>query len=188
MTLRGRTGAVLGAAIVASAALAALSVHLQVSRIGPARDRVEVLRGALERERAAAARRGPLEAEKAGLEARRAEFEAMLPADGADLDALRRALTDAAAKAGVLVTALRPAPAAPAPAAVEEITVAIEARGDFASLGRFLEAVESIPRAVTVEQFELRPDGIVEAEPRPETVGATLSLRMTAWRVREDGR
>jgi Tfp pilus assembly protein PilO len=188
MTLRGRTGAVLGVAIVASAALAALTLHLQFSRIGPSRDRLEVLSGALEREREAVARRGPLEAEKARLESRKAEFDAMLPSDGADLEALRQSLTAAAARAGVLITALRPAPPPPAPAAVEEIAVAVEARGDFASLGRFLDSIESSRRAVTVDQFEMKPDGAAVDESRPETVGATLSLRMTAWRVREEAR
>ncbi|KAF0244801.1 MAG: hypothetical protein FD180_2172 [Planctomycetota bacterium] len=187
MNLRGRTGAVLGISIVASAALAAVSVHLQVWRIGPARDRLEVLDGALERERAAAGRRGTLESEKSGLEARSAEFQSMLPADGADLETLRRALTGAAARSGVLITSLRPAPAS-LPDAVEEIFVAVEARGDFATLGRFLNAVESFPRAVTVDQFEMKPDSGAGEEGRPGTIGATLTLRMTAWRVREEGR
>ncbi len=186
MRLHGRTGAVLGVALVASAALAAISVHLRSSRIGPARDRLDVLDEALQRERKAAAQRGAIEEEKARLEARQAEFRTLLPSDGADLEALRRALTEAAARAGVLVTAVRPSPAPAQPSSVEEIAVSVEARGDFASLGRFLHAVETLPRALTVDQFELKP--AVEEERRPETTGATLALRLTVWRVREEGR
>lgn len=187
MRLRGHSGAVLGVAIVASAALAAISLHLRTSRIGPAQERLSVLDEALERERASLSRRGAIEEEKSRLEARQPEFRTLLPADGADMEALRRSLTEAAARAGVLVTAVRPAPASMAPAAVEEIAVSVEARGDFASLGRFLAAVETLPRALTVDQFELKPAaGGVETE--PSTVGATLALRLTVWRVREEAR
>ncbi|MCC6740702.1 MAG: type 4a pilus biogenesis protein PilO [Planctomycetia bacterium] len=187
MTLHGRSGVVLGGAIVAAAALAALSVHLRVARIGPSRDRLGVLEEALEREQVTIARRPSIEAEGARLQARESEFAALLPADGADLEALRRSITGAASAAGVLVTAVRPAPAAHSPGAVEEIPVLIEARGDFASLGRFLDAVETLPRALTVDQFELKPGG-AEAEARPETAGAELALRLTVWRVAGEGR
>lgn len=187
MKLRGRGGVVLGGAIVAAAALAALSVHLRVVRIGPARDRMDVLEEAMERERVTIARRPAIEEEGARLQAREAEFAALLPADGADLEALRRSVTEAASAAGVLVTAVRPAPVAHSPGAVEEIPVVIEARGDFASLGRFLDAVEKLPRALTVDQFEMKP-GAAEAEARPETAGVELALRLTVWRVAGEGR
>ncbi|MCE9583078.1 MAG: type 4a pilus biogenesis protein PilO [Planctomycetes bacterium] len=189
MNLRGRSGAVLGAVIVATLALVALSIHLQFMRIGPAREQMEMQGEALRRERAVSARRPVLEEEKKGLEARQAEFREMLPpADDADLEALRRALTADAARAGVLVTVIRPSPAAATPGVVEEVAVAVEAQGDFAALGRFLDLVESQRRAVIVEQFELKPESARLVEGRPETTPATLAMRLTAFRVREEAR
>jgi hypothetical protein len=174
--------------VIATAALVALGLHLRFMRIGPARDQLVLKAEALGREKLVTARRPALEEEKVRLEARQAEFREMLPpADDADLEALRRALTADAARAGVLVTVVRPAAAAAAPGAVEEVSVAVEAQGDFPSLGRFLDLVESQRRAVIVEQFEMKPGAGQEGTDRPGTIPATLALRLTAFRVREGG-
>lgn len=181
MILRGRRGAVLGAAIVAAAAFSAIGLHLRLSRIGPARERLDILAEEIGRERQVAGRRPFLEDEKARLDARAAEFrEKLPPPDESGLDAVRRELTEDAAKAGVLVTALRPTPAADG--TVEEVVFAVEAQGDWASLGRFLDLIETQKRAVIVDQFELKPG---EAGDRPVPAPATLSLRLTAFRVEE---
>jgi hypothetical protein len=188
-----RRGAAAAAGALAVAGLAWAASWTWYERVVPGRERVAELEADLDEERRALGRQGALEAERAALLARRAELDAKIPrAAETDMEAFRRALTDYATDAGVLLTAIRPSAAAPPapgapPGQLEAVAFGLEARGSFSALGRFLHALESQARLITIEELEMRPRAGWEGEAEegaPRPVPVVMTLRMTAYQMR----